>query len=300
MKKFKADVPLWLEWIAYAKSQGSSKCANPPCPHVPPLSFPFALHTRTSLSPNLAHSHNEVHQPIPPLSEIGDHFCVGRVLSKIFARALQIHPRDASLWIHAAAWEFEENRNVTAARSLLQRGLRLNGKSRDMWREYFKMEVLFVTRLIERRRILGLDGQDKEEEEGEAEESGKKGAKGKGKGKGKGKAAIDIPDLDEEAEKEGEEGGKMGGKGKKAVEEPEGLKDLLEGSIPLVVLRFVFPTWCQKPKESGSSKPRRKNEQTIGNCQKLTEVFQARPHTPDSIPKIRIPTKPRNPETPKP
>jgi hypothetical protein len=177
--------------------------------------------------------------------KIGHGRCVGRVLSKIFARALQIHPRDASLWIHAAAWEFEENRNVTAARSLLQRGLRLNGKSRDMWREYFKMEVLFVTRLIERRRVLGLDGEDGGKEEDDAEERGSKGSKSNGKSKG----AIDIPDLDEEAEEGGGGEAKKGKRGKKVVEEPEGLKDLLEGSIPLVVLRYVFPALQQKRNE---------------------------------------------------
>ena len=76
VKKFKADVGLWLEWAAYAQSASS-----------------------------------------------------GNMLSKIYARALQIHPRNAFLWIRAAAWEFEEQRHVTAARTLLQRGLRLNPRS---------------------------------------------------------------------------------------------------------------------------------------------------------------------------
>lgn len=156
-----------------------------------------------------------------------------RVLSKIFARALQLHPREASLWIHAAAWEFEEQRNVAAARSLLQRGLRLNGKSAVMWREYFKMEVLFVTRLVERRKVLGLD----KDEEDEAKAKGKKDAKFEG--------AIEVPELDEEGEEEGEDGKPLRSKRMKkeleaeAARDQEGLKDLLSGSIPLVVLRFA-------------------------------------------------------------
>jgi len=88
VKKFRGDIDLWLEWIAYAKSEMSSK-----------------------------------------------------VLSKIFARALQLHPRNAKLWVHAAAYEWDMG-NVTASRTLLQRGIRLNSKAEELWREYFRMEVL--------------------------------------------------------------------------------------------------------------------------------------------------------------
>jgi len=42
---------------------------------------------------------------------------------------------------------------VAAARTLLQRALRLNPDSEELWREYFRMEVLFVTRLTERRKV---------------------------------------------------------------------------------------------------------------------------------------------------
>lgn len=39
-----------------------------------------------------------------------------RTLGKIFAQAIQIHPTNEKIWILAAAWEWEENANIVAAR----------------------------------------------------------------------------------------------------------------------------------------------------------------------------------------
>ena len=171
VKKFRGDIDLWLEWIAYAKSEMSSK-----------------------------------------------------VLSKIFARALQLHPRNAKLWVHAAAYEWDMG-NVTASRTLLQRGIRLNSKAEELWREYFRMEVLFTARLAERRRVLGLGKSAKNIVDAEAE----------------GESAIAIGDLDEE------------GKGGGAVALPEtqsveaGLEELLAGSIPKAVVRYARETMQSCP-----------------------------------------------------
>jgi U3 small nucleolar RNA-associated protein 6 len=176
VKKFRGDVDLWLEWIAYAKSEMSSK-----------------------------------------------------VLSKIFARSLQLHPRNAKLWVHAAAYEWDMG-NVTASRALLQRGIRLNSKAEELWSEYFRMEVLFTARLAERRRVLGLGKETKkaakEMADGDAEEP-----------------AIAIGDLDEEAK----------GDSKDAVPLPDaqsvdaGLEELLAGSIPKAVIRYARETMGSSP-----------------------------------------------------
>lgn len=63
-----------------------------------------------------------------------------------------------ALWIYAAAWEFEANQNAAAARSLMQRGLRMCPKSGQLWLEYLKMELTYAQRLKTRREILGLGG----------------------------------------------------------------------------------------------------------------------------------------------
>ncbi|SNX85125.1 related to UTP6 - U3 snoRNP protein [Melanopsichium pennsylvanicum] len=48
------------------------------------------------------------------------------VTARVFARALSLHPNNVQLWLAAAAHELNDNSSTTAARSLLQRALRLN------------------------------------------------------------------------------------------------------------------------------------------------------------------------------
>ncbi|GAQ85721.1 U3 small nucleolar RNA-associated protein 6 [Klebsormidium nitens] len=81
-----------------------------------------------------------------------------RQMQKVLTKALQLHPARPALWIYAAAWEFEANQNAAAARSLMQRGLRMCPKSGQLWLEYLKMELTYAQRLKTRREILGLGG----------------------------------------------------------------------------------------------------------------------------------------------
>ena len=50
----------------------------------------------------------------------------------------------------------------SAARSLLQRGLRLNSDSVDMWREYIRMELGFVEGMRRRWNVLGISTKEDE------------------------------------------------------------------------------------------------------------------------------------------
>lgn len=88
-----------------------------------------------------------------------------RILGKVFARVLQYHPSKPNLWIMAAKWEFEENKNIPNSRSLLQKGLRVNASSQKLWLEYFRMELLHVEKIHNRRKILGLNATDEEQGE---------------------------------------------------------------------------------------------------------------------------------------
>ncbi|KAJ3292060.1 U3 snoRNP protein [Borealophlyctis nickersoniae] len=81
-----------------------------------------------------------------------------KALGRSFARAIQLHPTKPTFWIMAAAWEFEENGNMNSARILLQRGIRLNTEDKTLWHEYFKLELLFIEKVKERRKILFGDG----------------------------------------------------------------------------------------------------------------------------------------------
>ncbi|RKP26415.1 U3 small nucleolar RNA-associated protein 6-domain-containing protein [Syncephalis pseudoplumigaleata] len=79
-----------------------------------------------------------------------------RVLSKTLARALQLHPTKPMLWIYAAAWEFEDNGSIVAARAMMQRGLRFNADSKELWVEYFRLELAYMEMIRRRRIVLGI------------------------------------------------------------------------------------------------------------------------------------------------
>lgn len=84
------------------------------------------------------------------------------LVSRISARAIQLHPTYAPFYILAAAHELE-NGSPAAARTLLQRGIRLNETSIDLWREYVKMELVFVENLRRRWAVLGIPDTDNSE-----------------------------------------------------------------------------------------------------------------------------------------
>jgi U3 small nucleolar RNA-associated protein 6 len=77
------------------------------------------------------------------------------LVGRITARALQLHPRTPALYIIAASHELN-HMSPSAARALLQRGLRLNADSIDMWREYVRMEMGFVEGMKRRWTVLGI------------------------------------------------------------------------------------------------------------------------------------------------
>ncbi|KAI9317650.1 U3 small nucleolar RNA-associated protein 6-domain-containing protein [Dichotomocladium elegans] len=87
------------------------------------------------------------------------------LLSGIFANALQLHPRKPVLWIMAASWEFQQNANPAAARMLMQRALRLNPTDDTLWHEYFRLELMYIEKIKQRRKVLGIDEKSLKEQE---------------------------------------------------------------------------------------------------------------------------------------
>ena len=80
-----------------------------------------------------------------------------RHMSQVLTRALQLHPTCSGLWTYAAVWEFEHNHNASAARILMQKGIRMCKNEKVLWIEYFRMELLYAARLAARRSVLGLE-----------------------------------------------------------------------------------------------------------------------------------------------
>ena len=80
-----------------------------------------------------------------------------KTLGRIYAQALQVHPRNVGLWIEAASHEFFSEGSVGNARVLLQRALRVNRKSQDLWLQYFLLELHYIQKLKGRREVLQLE-----------------------------------------------------------------------------------------------------------------------------------------------
>ena len=78
-------------------------------------------------------------------------------VSEILTKMLRFHPTKPNLWIYAAHYALREQGDTMEARSFLQRGLRFCEGAQNLWLEYGRMEVVFIAKLIGRRRVLGLE-----------------------------------------------------------------------------------------------------------------------------------------------
>ncbi|KAI9122631.1 hypothetical protein K1719_006471 [Acacia pycnantha] len=78
-------------------------------------------------------------------------------MKKALAKLVRFHPKVPGGWIYAAAWEFDHNLNVAAARALMQEGLRVCPTSEDLWVEYLRMELTYLNKLQARKVALGED-----------------------------------------------------------------------------------------------------------------------------------------------
>jgi U3 small nucleolar RNA-associated protein 6 len=97
-------------------------------------------------------------------------------LGRVYAEALQIFPKQPGLWIAASSHEFfGPARSIRNARVLLQRGLRFNDKSEELWIEYFSLEMHYAQTLKGRRQVLlpQLQRQKKALEEEEENDTNK-------------------------------------------------------------------------------------------------------------------------------
>lgn len=85
-------------------------------------------------------------------------------LSQIFTKVLRLHPTKPELWTFAAQFAMEEHGDMTEARSYMQRGLRFCKRSKVLWIEYMKLELLYIAKITARWQILGIeqkpDGKD--------------------------------------------------------------------------------------------------------------------------------------------
>ncbi len=78
-------------------------------------------------------------------------------LSTVIGRALSLFPKNEDFWLEAASHEIHANNSIQSARTLLLRALRVNGKSKAIWKKYFTLELWNLARSGERKKVLGIE-----------------------------------------------------------------------------------------------------------------------------------------------
>lgn len=79
-------------------------------------------------------------------------------LSQVLTGLLRLHPTKPAIWIYAANHALDVKDDMTEARSYMQRGLRFCKHSKNLWLEYTKLEMLHISKIVARSRVLGLNG----------------------------------------------------------------------------------------------------------------------------------------------
>jgi hypothetical protein len=79
-----------------------------------------------------------------------------RAAEKVLARAIAHRGDSEKVWLAAAAFHFEACGDIKVARAISQRGLRALKTSKLLWREYFRMELAYLAKLVARRTTIGM------------------------------------------------------------------------------------------------------------------------------------------------
>lgn len=76
----------------------------------------------------------------------------------ILTTAIRLKPTEPALWLYAARRTLEAEADISGARSYMNRAMRMCTRSKELWIEYAKMEMIYLAKIAKRREILGLDG----------------------------------------------------------------------------------------------------------------------------------------------
>lgn len=86
-----------------------------------------------------------------------------RTAAKVLAKALAYRSDDHRIWLAAISLHFDIIGDTRGARALAQRALRANPNSLVIWKEYFRLEMLYLSKLTTRRLQMGLGIPTKDE-----------------------------------------------------------------------------------------------------------------------------------------
>lgn len=81
----------------------------------------------------------------------------------VYNNLLKLHPNNVDIWISCAKYEYETHANFKSCRTVFQNGLRFNPDIPKLWFEYVKFELNFITKLINRRKVMNLINEREQE-----------------------------------------------------------------------------------------------------------------------------------------
>ncbi|KAL9638293.1 MAG: hypothetical protein Q9204_001552 [Flavoplaca sp. TL-2023a] len=85
-------------------------------------------------------------------------------VAQIITSMLRLHPTSPELWVYAANYAWQERADITESRGYMQRGLRFCNRSKRLWSDYLKLEMLYIAKISARRQILGLNSNSPQKE----------------------------------------------------------------------------------------------------------------------------------------
>lgn len=94
-----------------------------------------------------------------------------RAASRVLAKALAFRGDSERIWLTAMSLHFDVSGDATGARSLAQRALRALPDSVQLWKEYFRLELLYLAKLIIRRVTIGLPAPTGQSEGGQEQQN---------------------------------------------------------------------------------------------------------------------------------
>lgn len=84
-------------------------------------------------------------------------------IHKVYNELIRLHPSNPEVWISCAKYEYEVHANFKSCRMVFQNALRFNPEVFKLWYEYIKFELNFITKLINRRKVMGLISEREQE-----------------------------------------------------------------------------------------------------------------------------------------
>jgi hypothetical protein len=88
------------------------------------------------------------------------HKC-SNLLNKEIGVCIANNPKDLDFWRIAAYNEHENNLNTFVARNIFQKCIRMNKENINSYLDYFLFEIKFVEKILERKKILAKETEEK-------------------------------------------------------------------------------------------------------------------------------------------